>query len=180
MNNVVLFGDSMLARFRKPHIQHLESELGPGATVFNCATGGHDSTDGVRRAPVLGKIDCTTVVLSFGGNDCAPWKQVPLDQFTENITTIVAAFEGARPVAFLPPVIEEILRPGLGMRTNKELDAYRDVLRAAVGPDAALETGEILRGHKGSRTLEDDGLHLTTDSYTLLMPHLAKIIGNKP
>jgi lysophospholipase L1-like esterase len=170
--NLALFGDSMLGRFTKPRVQQLEHELGDGTVVFNCATGGWDSRDGALRAPMLGRLDWSTVVLSFGGNDCAPWKHVPIEEFITNIAAITAAFQGARLVAFLPPMIREIPRAGLGTRSNKELDAYRDVLRAAVGPHACLDTAEILRG----TGLEDDGLHLTGESYTRLIPVLAQVI----
>ncbi|MGP4017690.1 SGNH/GDSL hydrolase family protein [Saccharopolyspora sp. 5N708] len=177
MDKIMLFGDSMLARFTKPRIQQLERELGGDATLYNCAAGGWDSTDGVTRAPVLAGLGCSTVVLSFGGNDCAPWKRVALDQFTANIGAIVDAFAGASLVAFLPPVIEEIERPGLGMRTNRELDQYREVLRSAVGADACLETDRILSPGGTARGLEDDGLHLTGESYTSLIPPLAQVIA---
>ncbi|MGI5151527.1 SGNH/GDSL hydrolase family protein [Plantactinospora sp. CA-294935] len=173
MADVILFGDSMLARFTKPHIQHLEREIGPDTTVFNCAAGGWDSADGAVRAAVLGRLNWSVVVLSFGANDCAPWKRVPLDQFTSNVAAVLSAFGNARPVAFLPPSIREVNRPGLGTRTNRELDAYRDVLRAAVGPGASLETS----AHIDVGGLDDDGLHLTADSYKLLIPALARVVS---
>jgi lysophospholipase L1-like esterase len=173
MTDVILFGDSMLARFRKPHIQLLEQELGPGTTVFNCATGGFDSSDGVARAGVLGRLDWPVAVLSFGGNDCAPWKHVPIDRFAANITAIIKAFGSARTVAFLPPVIRKVEKPGLGARTNRELDAYRDILRSAAG--ASLETNALIDEHG----LEDDGLHLTSESYKRLIPELARVISGR-
>ncbi|MFC0106323.1 SGNH/GDSL hydrolase family protein [Kibdelosporangium aridum] len=170
--DVALFGDSMLARFSKPHIQHLERELGTPSTVYNCAAGGWDSSDGAARAAKLGAVEWSVVVLSFGANDCAPWKHVPIDQFTANIETVISAFGHARVVAFLPPRIQEVFRPGLGMRRNRDLDVYRNVLRAAVGPQCCLEPGSV--------ELEADGLHLTPESYTALIPALAKLISAGP
>ncbi|MBF8184279.1 hypothetical protein ITP53_00650 [Nonomuraea sp. K274] len=172
IRDLMLFGDSMLARFTKARIRHLERELHGTATVYNCAAGGWDSSDGVRCAPMLARPGWDVVVVSFGANDCAPWKRVPIDRFAENIDAIAEAFDGAHLVAFLPPVMQEIVRPGLGSRTNRELDAYREVLRAAVGADACLDTDQILNGG-----LEEDGLHLTGDAYTLLMPTLARVIA---
>jgi lysophospholipase L1-like esterase len=173
---VMLFGDSMLARFTKPRIRHLERELRGAATVYNCAAGGWDSGDGAARASHLGRLDWAVVVLSFGANDCAPWKRVAIDRFTTNIETIVRAFDGAHLVAFLPPVIQEIDQPGRGCRRNHELDGYRDVLRAAVGAGACLETARILGAGAAGRGLEADGLHLTDDSYARLMPALGQVI----
>ncbi|CAM3534939.1 GDSL-type esterase/lipase family protein [Kibdelosporangium persicum] len=175
MSDVLLFGDSMVARLRKPHVQLLERELGAGCTVFTCATGGFDSSDGLARAPALGRLDWSVVVLSFGANDCAPWKHVPLDQFAANITGIVEAFAGARAVGFLPPTIREAVTSENGVRTNRELDAYREVLRSAVGPGGCLETG----AHIGTDGLADDGLHLTSDSYMRLIPELARVISGR-
>jgi lysophospholipase L1-like esterase len=176
MSDVMLFGDSMLARFTKPRIQSLERELGGTATVYNCAAGGWDSSDGVARAPLLGRLDWAAVVLSFGANDCAPWKRVAIDRFAENLDAIVAAFDGARLLAFLPPVIEERPDSGSGSRTNRELDAYREVLRAAVGADACLDTDRTLAA-AGTPCLEEDGLHLTDAGYTILIPALARVIA---
>jgi lysophospholipase L1-like esterase len=174
----MLFGDSMLARFTKPRIQQLEHELRGGATVYNCAAGGWDSADGAARAALLARAGWATVVLSFGANDCAPWKRVSLEEFAANIGTIVDALAPARLVAFLPPAIREIEKPGLGARRNRELAAYRDVLRGAVGADACLETDRLLSTAEGPGGLEPDGLHLTDDSYTFLIPALAQVIGH--
>ncbi|TDD44456.1 hypothetical protein E1286_27035 [Nonomuraea terrae] len=167
MTDVMLFGDSMLARFTKERIQHLERELGDAATVHNCAAGGWDSSDGVRRAPLLARVGWDVIVLSFGANDCAPWKRVPIDRFAENVAAIAKAFDGARRVAFLPPVIDE--HAGRPSRSNRVLDEYREVLRASA--DACLDTPRLLTGG-----LEADGLHLTADSYTTLIPALAEVI----
>lgn len=172
VGEVMLFGDSMLARFTKNRIRQLESELGPAATVYNCAAGGWDSSDGVRRAPLLARAGWDTVVLSFGANDCAPWKRVPIEQFAENVAIVARTFHGARLAAFLPPRIEETGPPGHPPRTNRELDAYREALRAVVGADACLDTARLLTGG-----LEADGLHLTPGSYTALIPELARVIA---
>lgn len=178
VRSVALFGDSMLARFTKPRIQELEHELrGAVWTVHNCAAGGWDSADGAARAAVLARAGWDAVVLSFGANDCAPWKRVSLEMFAANIATIVDALAPARLVAFLPPAIREIEKPGLGTRRNRDLDAYRDVLRGAVGADSCLETDCILSTTQGPGGLESDGLHLTDDSYASLIPPLAQVIG---
>jgi lysophospholipase L1-like esterase len=174
---VMLFGDSMLARFTKPRIRHLERELGGAATVYNCAAGGWDSSDGAARAGLLGQVGWAAVVLSFGANDCAPWKRVPIDRFAANLATVADAFAGARLVAFLPPVIQEIEKPGLGSRSNRELGEYREILQSVVGADACLDTDRILATGAGAHGLEPDGLHLTDDSYTLLIPILAQVIS---
>ncbi|MFJ9391840.1 SGNH/GDSL hydrolase family protein [Nocardioides sp. NPDC101246] len=175
MRSVVLYGDSMLARFTKPRIDALEKRL-DRATVHNCAAGGWTSDDCARRASVTARLRPDVLVLSLGMNDCAPWKLVPQDRFEANVRTVLEHFEGSRIVGFLPPPVVEQERPGLGTRTNEVLDRYRDSLRDLVGASACLETGDLLCGTPDG-TLEPDGVHLTSVSYDALTPFLAELVN---
>ncbi|WP_426245032.1 SGNH/GDSL hydrolase family protein [Nocardioides sp. LHG3406-4] len=170
-STVVLYGDSMLGRFTKPRIDALEQAVGVPATVLNCAAGGWNSADCARRAPALAPLRPDLMVLSLGSNDCAPWKQVPVDAFADHVTEILAAFSHSYVVGLLPPVILEVDRPGLGRRRNADLDRYREVLRAKT--EGCVEVDRILAGVTRVPTLEADGLHLTSSSYDLVVPALA-------
>lgn len=172
---VVLYGDSMLARFTKPRIDALEMTVGKPATVLNCAAGGWDSTDCVRRAPALAPLRPDILVLSLGSNDCAPWKQVPVETFGGNVKEIVATFSNSYAVGLLPPVIREVERPGLGRRRNADLDRYRQALAAAT--HACVDVAEVLTGMPPALRLEDDGLHLTSASYDQVVPALASAVA---
>lgn len=174
-STVVLYGDSMLGRFTKPRIDALEQAVGVPSTVLNCAAGGWDSADCARRAPALAPLRPDVLVLSLGSNDCAPWKQVPVKAFSDNVAEILAVFGPAYVVGFLPPVIREVDRPGLGRRRNVELDRYRDVLRAS--SDGCVEVDRLLAEVSGVATLEDDGLHLTSSSYDRVVPALADAVA---
>lgn len=176
MSQVVLFGDSMLARFTKPRIQRLEAELMDHATVHNCAAGGWTSADALVRAPVLGQIKWDAVVLSFGTNDCVQPTTVSLDQFARNVAAILESFKRSRVIAFLPPVIQESIQVDERRRTNNDLDAYREIFRAAVGAKSCIEPSRVLSVTSANRVLEPDGLHLTDASYRALIPVLANLL----
>lgn len=177
---VLLYGDSMLGRFTRPRIADLEDAVDRPVVVLNGAAGGWDSTDCARRAPVLARCAPAVVVLSLGTNDCAPWRQVPLDVFARNLATVRAGFAGSDLVGFLPPTVREAptengtdARPS---RSNVVLDRYRDVLRDTAGAHRSLETPELLARHVDAEALEADGLHLTAHAYDLLIPELARIV----
>lgn len=172
----MLFGDSLLGRFTKRRITLLEWALGPGTTVYNCAAGGWNSVDGARRATGLSALAPDVVVLSFGMNDCAPWMRIPLGRFVSSLDDIARAFPDSRLVAFLPPRVREHDRPGLGRRANAELDRYRDALRRSVGPRASLDVVDLLEGAEFA-TLEDDGVHLSDESYAVLVPALGRLVA---
>jgi hypothetical protein len=172
---VMLFGESMLGRFTKPRILQLERELRSAATVYNCAAGGWDSSDCAPRGAVLARLAPAVVVISLGANDCAPWKGVPPGEFAENVATVVEAFRGSSVVGRLPPAIREVDGPGSGRRTHAELDRYREILRAAVGAAACVDVTAVLAGVDFA-PLEDDGLHLTAESYATVIPAMARVV----
>jgi lysophospholipase L1-like esterase len=176
MSQIALVGDSMLARFTKPRIQRLEAEMAGHATVHNCAAGGWTSSDVLVRAPILSRIKWDAVVLSFGTNDCVQPETVSLHQFARNVAAIVSLFSQSRVIAFLPPVIRETIHPDVRRRTNRDLDAYRDLLRAAAGTNHCIEPSQVLSTRRVSPILEPDGIHLTDASYTALIPALAHLL----
>ena len=174
---VMLFGDSMLARFTKRRICHLEQEIGADLlpSVLNCAVGGWDSGDGLRGASHLARVAAPFVVLSLGMNDCAPWKLVPAPAFSRNLAALRQAFAGSHVIGFLPPSISEQPDPDSNHRTNLILDVYREAMRDALQPELCLDVNKILEDSKFA-TLDEDGIHLTDESYSALIPHLGKLI----
>jgi lysophospholipase L1-like esterase len=169
----------MLGRFTRQRITDLEDAIGQPVVVLNGAAGGWDSTDCARRAPVLARCAPAVVVLSVGTNDCAPWRQVPLDTFARNLAAVRAGFAGSDLVSFLPPTVHEPsnraadARPA---RSNVALDRYRAVLRDTFSARRRLDVPELLARHSDVEVLESDGLHLTARSYDLLIPELARLV----
>lgn len=53
--SIVLFGDSLLGRFGKALIGKLEEAV-KDITVYNCAAGGLNTEDGIRRADFIAKL----------------------------------------------------------------------------------------------------------------------------
>ncbi|MDA5145669.1 SGNH/GDSL hydrolase family protein [Streptomyces sp. AD681] len=177
MTLVVLYGDSMLARFTKARIDRLEEQSGPDAMVLNCAAGGWTSEDGVRRAEAVAGLDPDVVVLSFGTNDCAPERLVELDAFAANVQRIVARFPRAKVVGFLPPSVLERAGVGPRGRTNSVLARYRTVLRDIVGHDHSVETDRVLAPLVASGTpVHVDDLHLTDEAYGPVITAVARAI----
>ncbi|MFI6875247.1 SGNH/GDSL hydrolase family protein [Streptomyces sp. NPDC050400] len=174
MTLVVLYGDSMLARFTKTRIDGLESHVGAGSLVLNCAAGGWTSVDGARRVHAVAELDPDVVVLSFGTNDCVPTRRVELEAFAANIQRMIEGFPRAKVLAFLPPSVVEREGEGPRGRTNKELTAYRDVLRNAVGHVRSVETDRALTPlAAAAEPTHVDDLHLTGPAYELVIAALA-------
>ena len=94
IKSVVLFGDSLLGRFGKGLMDKLEEEVG-NTIVYNCAAGGLNTEDGIKRADFIAKLKPDFVTFSFGANDCMPWKkQVPEKDFEKNYDAIIKEFSG--------------------------------------------------------------------------------------
>lgn len=96
MKNVVLFGDSLFAKFGRDLISKLEQKIGD-ITVYNCAAGGFNTRDGFKRASFIAKLKPDYICLSFGANDSGPFKKepVPLVEFEENLSVMIKSFSGS-------------------------------------------------------------------------------------
>lgn len=179
MTLIVLYGDSMLARFTKARIDRLEVQVGGEAMVLNCAAGGWTSADGARRAGAVAALAPDVALLSFGTNDSGPARRVRLDDFTTNVRRIVAAFPRAHVLGFLPASVVERDGIGPGGRTNSLLARYRTALRDAVGSDHCVETDRVLAPLAASGApLHVDDLHLTDEAYGLVTAAVARQVGS--
>ncbi|HSI20313.1 MAG TPA: GDSL-type esterase/lipase family protein [Verrucomicrobiae bacterium] len=121
--NIVLFGDSLFARLKKGHLNQLESAI-TNATVHNCATGGFNTSDGLRRAAFIANLPADRFILCFGMNDCAPWKVVPIEEFETNLLGILSALGAERTSVITLPQVNEELQPGPNKRLNSLLAPY--------------------------------------------------------
>ena len=171
--NIVLYGDSHLARFGKEAILLLEEHI-PGSTVFNCSAGGFTSEDGARRADYIASLRPDLVVFSYGGNDVAPWKQrVSKPDYLQNMTKIFKAFAGAKKIIFFSPdaVVADVAQR---KQYNDSLHDYRSELV----PLCASHDISILRANQVLSPLGDtihveDGIHMNEAAYRLFIKALA-------
>jgi lysophospholipase L1-like esterase len=180
MKKLVLFGDSLFGQLGKHRIVNMETAL-PGYDVYNCAAGGWDTNDCVKKAPYIAKLEPDVIVISLGTNDAAPWKQVPLDAFITNIPKIFAAFPSSKLIYFLPPPVNENKTPEEKKGLNNEvLKQYHDVAKQVCKEHgiAVLSSWEAFKPllDNGNDYHVEDGVHLNDDAYDTINTQLAKLI----
>ena len=181
MKSIVLFGDSLFGRFGRDCILKLENAV-KNITVYNCAAGGFDTNDGLKRADFISKLEADYVCLSFGANDSSPFngQPVPLEEFTNNLLSIIKAFNHSKIILFPCPPVHDPSDPVETKDYNNLLIKYNEVVK-----DVALKTasefidsqtifGELLS--KGENYHIEDGLHLNNLGYQKLIEELAKLI----
>jgi lysophospholipase L1-like esterase len=156
--SLLLVGDSHLAetttRDAVPVAARLRS-LGWGLTSL--AVGGLDTGAALRLLPdPLPAADAT--VLSFGSNDAAPWKRVPLEAFTIGYAEILGRVASPVTVVMGPPPVHEDRDDARG-RTNAVLVEYAAAARAVSESSGVrfLDLREVL---DPMSDLDADGLHL--------------------
>jgi len=177
--SVVLYGDSLLGRFGKDLIVKLEGRV-QDITVFNCATGGSNTEDGVKRADFIAQLNPDYVVLSFGANDAAPWKkQVSIGDFESNLDSIIKSFTRSKVIVFLCPPANDV--------GDKEITQFNDLLiryneiasnvvrkNKAQLIDSPNAYGELLKN--GNDYHMGDGIHLNEAGYDLFIKQLTHIL----
>ena len=160
----VLIGDSHLARLRR-ELRGFEGD------VRNAAEGGATSRDLMRQAEAADVSGSDCVVVSVGTNDAAPWKQVPVAEFQQAVSTLIASCSPRGWVFVAPPGVVEERLTGARDRTNAVIDEYRH---------AAIALCEDVGGHVvrtdllleplGATAFAEDGLHLNGTGYRVLVP----------
>ncbi len=181
MKTFVLFGDSLLARFGRNHILHLE-EIVKDITVHNCATNGFNTRDGLKRVGLIAQLKPDFVCLSFGANDSYPveGKFVPLPEFKNNLLLLIKNFPDSKVILFPCPPIHDPSDLKDSEEFNKVLNQYNQVIK-----DVGLETGasfidskniygELLK--RGEAYHVEDGLHLNDLGYQVLIKELIMMI----
>jgi lysophospholipase L1-like esterase len=180
MKKLVLFGDSLFAQAGKERVLLFERALGD-YDVYNCAAGGWDTNDCVRKSPYISKLEADVVVISLGTNDASPWKQVPLATFTDNLPKIFSNFSKSRIVYFLPPPVnEEKLPESKKSLTNEVLEKYIEGIRqvcAKSGVDV-LDSWKIFKPMllNGEDYHVEDGVHLTDLAYEKIADEVSRIL----
>lgn len=176
---IVLFGDSLFANMGKHLVEELEHKI-PGSDVYNCAVGGWDSNDCVKKAPYISKLKPDFLVISLGTNDASSWKLVDLEVFKQNIPKIIDAFVGSKFIYFLPPPGDETKHPADRIRTTETTKQYYDAAKKICKEKGALtidswdmfepmlKSGEVYH--------VEDGTHLADNAYEIISSEIAKLV----
>ncbi|WP_188837397.1 SGNH/GDSL hydrolase family protein [Flexivirga endophytica] len=104
------------------------------AAVCNLAVGGSTVFDLSAQLTGIDVEDPTSIVLSIGTNDAAPWRSVDLEGFTDELARVLGRLNAAAVTYVAPPgVVEARVPPGTTW-ANATIDQYRatalDVCRA--------------------------------------------------
>jgi len=178
MKTIILFGDSHLGHFGWRWMSKLETKL-KNSTVYNCAAGGLNTKDGIKQAPFISKLKPDYVILSFGGNDAATWKDgVPIKEFESNYNQIVESFNGSKVILFLPPPANDSKDAKGTEEYNESLLKYNKLIREiSKRKKTGLIDSERIYGKlldKGKNYHEEDGVHLNDKGYEILIKELVK------
>jgi lysophospholipase L1-like esterase len=160
---IVLLGDSHLARVTRdlPLI---------GDHVVNAAVGGSTVLDLPGQLELVGLSPEDAWVLSIGGNDASPWRDVSLELFGERLAHFLTSAPAVTRVVMTPPGVLEDRAEDF---ENAVVDRYRAVLVANAEASGAcvVDTPSIIRP-LGAKAFTEDGIHLTGKAYDLLLPAL--------
>lgn len=171
--SILLCGDSHLT----PTNSRGTLKLGPrlaavGWSVEQLAFGGLTSRDALARLPDQLPTARWTL-LSFGANDAAPWKQVPLAEFRENLGALIGRCRSDR-VLVLPPL--PVVEPEGSGRTNAVIDAYATVAREVAQAHDALVLALLQPLAFDGSHHAPDGVHLNDRAYEILTQSVLAVI----
>lgn len=174
---VLLLGDSHLARVRRARLRRLEAAA--DRRVLNAAVGGTSTLELARQVEEVPAVD--VALLSVGTNDAAPWKQVPLDRFGESLAALLPRIDAVRVVYVGSPGVDEGRLTRTNDRTNSRLREYVEVAAEVVTAHggAFLDTAALLVAVEED-VFEDDGVHLNRAGYDRLLPALAAFARSAP
>lgn len=180
MKSLVLFGDSLLARCRKGEERFLSEKLNEEYQIYNCATGGWDSVDLLKKAPLVGKMAADVVLISVGTNDASPWKQIPLEEFKANIATVYDTFVGSRVIFFPPPPVVENRRVAGKEISNETMHSYNQAVidfcneKGIEYWDSWADLEPILDTESDPHN--EDGVHFSDTGYEYILGKLAQVV----
>lgn len=182
MKHLVLFGDSLLGDCSKRHTDSLEEKLGKLYEVYNCANGGWDTSDLLRKAPLIGKLPADIVILSVGTNDASPWRHIELDRFKSNLNEITANFAHCRLIVLLPPPVNESRQPKNKFRSNDIMQRYAEALKSHCRQNNLeyLDSWQYFQPYlePEDRLHSEDGVHFTDEGYGLVFDGLVGVINS--
>ena len=183
---LLLTGDSIIARSENhtiPEINFQLQKLNP-YQIYNTAISGINSGGLALSLPnlVFNQPKCDYLIILVGTNDLAVHKQVPLQQFEDNLkliaSSIIWLYYPGKVILITPPAVDENKQK---VRNNLLVQEYSNIIKRIANEykfsfidlaskmQASKNFPEIFNGKK------NDGLHFGVKGYELL----AKLIGQK-
>lgn len=173
MKKLVLFGDSLIALFHKDEVSELEKQT--GYEVYSCATSGWNSEDGVNKASYISQLNPDVTVFSFGTNDSAPWNSVKIQNFVENIRTIIKIFSSSKIIFLLPPPTKD------ERRSNELIEQYSEAAKQVLNENSVtyIDSWKVFKEMLDSNQNyhDSDNLHFNELGYNTVINEIAKILN---
>ena len=183
---LLLTGDSIIARSENHTIPEINFQLQKlnSYQIYNTAISGINSGGLALSLPnlVFNQPKCDYLIILVGTNDLAVHKQVPLQQFEDNLkliaSSIIWLYYPGKVILITPPAVDENKQK---VRNNLLVQEYSNIIKRvtkeykflfidlASKMQANKNFPEIFNGKK------NDGLHFGVKGYELL----AKLIGQK-
>ncbi|MCR4277602.1 MAG: GDSL-type esterase/lipase family protein [Candidatus Berkelbacteria bacterium] len=177
MKKLILFGDSLIANFHKADVSTLENNT--GYQVYNCATCGWDTNDGVVKAPYIARLQPEVVVFSFGTNDSSTWQQLEIATVAENVKKIIEDFSGSVMIFLLPPPIDEDRQELKKQRSNATIKQYAEAIKnVLIQNNIRYIDPAVFRQilDSGQDYHEEDGIHFNDLGYGTVINEIVKIL----
>lgn len=183
---LLLTGDSIIARSENHTIPEINFQLQKlnSYQIYNTAISGINSGGLALSLPnlVFNQPKCDYLIILVGTNDLAVHKQVPLQQFEDNLkliaSSIIWLYYPGKVILITPPAVDENKQK---VRNNLLVQEYSNIIKRIANEykfsfidlaskmQASKNFPEIFNGKK------NDGLHFGVKGYELL----AKLIGQK-
>ena len=177
---LLLTGDSIIARKEgknEPHINWNLKQVLPKLEIENTAVSGINSGAFLARLNelVLSVKQCDNLMILLGTNDLAKHKQVPLNQFKQNMeficSAVICKYYPPHVLLISPPAVDEEKQH---VRNNGLIKKYSETIQNIAEEyhfeyadlcQAMLEAGDI---KKISQGIKNDGLHFGDLGYEIL------------
>lgn len=183
---LLLTGDSIIARSENHTIPEINFQLQKlnSYQIYNTAISGINSGGLALSLPnlVFNQPKCDYLIILVGTNDLAVHKQVPLQQFEDNLkliaSSIIWLYYPGKVIFATPPAVDENKQK---VRNNLLVQEYSNIIKRITNEykfsfidlaskmQASKNFPEIFNGKK------NDGLHFGVKGYELL----AKLIVQK-
>jgi lysophospholipase L1-like esterase len=169
---IALVGDSHLTDTSTRKVWKLGPRLrAAGWDVTTCAVGGLTTRAALDAPPPPGVYDWA--VYCFGTNDAAPWKAVPLPEFSDNFHRLIGRTQ-AKPVVLGPPPVSETSESnGRTRRLIEQYSAAAEVVARGAGA-SFISLIDML----GEADLAEGGVHLNDDGYDKIHAAVAVVLGS--